>query len=223
MSASKTFENLDPAKQEAVLDQAMDEFAEHGFAGASMNRLVKRLGIAKGSIFKYFGTKEGLFKAVFNRSVELFSGPLRRARDASADKPAFERLEQSLLAGLEFIRKHPNIHRIYLKMLFQEKFPLRERFLTEVRLYSAKFLKPIVEQGVARGEFRADLDIDMAVFLLDAVMDRFLTAHSVEFMDSGLGIHRAGPEYATRRIAQLMELLRSGLGAHVEKQPVEKS
>ena len=58
MSARETFKNLEAAKQRKVLDAAIDEFADHGVREASMNRMVQKLGIAKGSLFQYFGNKE---------------------------------------------------------------------------------------------------------------------------------------------------------------------
>ncbi|MFP5240156.1 MAG: TetR/AcrR family transcriptional regulator, partial [Acidobacteriota bacterium] len=152
MDASDTFRNIPPDKQRRVLEEASSEFARHGFLGASMNRLAARLGIAKGSIFKYFGSKEGLFAQVFTGSVELLSGFLRQARDETAGLPLAERLERVLLVGAQFARSHPHIYRIYLKMLFNEDFPLRERLLAQVRALSARFLTPIIEQAKAAGE-----------------------------------------------------------------------
>jgi AcrR family transcriptional regulator len=50
-SVQSTFLNLDSKKQERILNAAVDEFAGHGFEGASINTLVRTVGISKGSIF----------------------------------------------------------------------------------------------------------------------------------------------------------------------------
>lgn len=55
------FKNLDEDKQSRIIKVAMAEFAEHGYKGASTNRLVKKLGISKGSLFKYFDSKYVLY------------------------------------------------------------------------------------------------------------------------------------------------------------------
>ena len=65
-------------KQDRILDEALSEFAAKGYARASLNRLVSRLGIAKGSIFKYFRDKPGLFSQVFDFAVERVKRHLRR-------------------------------------------------------------------------------------------------------------------------------------------------
>jgi AcrR family transcriptional regulator len=211
--ASETFANLPEDKRQRVLDAAIEEFAEHGFQGASMNRLAARLAIAKGSIFQYFGSKEGLFGFAFGRAVELFKGPLKAARERARGQGFFEVLRQSLLAGMEFIAKHPRIHRIYLKMLHNEDFPLRERVLGQVRAASAKYFRPLVLEGIRRGELRADLDPDLAVYVLDTLLDRFLQSLAAAPLDGGLGVFGADRQTVERRAAELVEFLRRGLSA----------
>ncbi|MEF2144959.1 MAG: TetR/AcrR family transcriptional regulator [Desulfovibrionaceae bacterium] len=204
-----TFENLDNDKQERVLDAAVEEFAEYGFHQASVNRMVKRLGIAKGSVFTYFGSKQGLFEYVFRHSVSLIKGPLKAARQAEGD--TFDRIRLSLVTGMDFVRRHPRLYRIYLKVLFQENVPFRETFLRQVREYAARFLTPLLNDGIRRGELRGDLDLDMAIFLIDGLFDRFLQAWSVPAVHPGL--HGLKERDLEQRINQLMEFIRRSLAA----------
>ncbi|WP_051694443.1 TetR/AcrR family transcriptional regulator [Desulfohalovibrio reitneri] len=210
-SEASVFENLPEDKQRRILGAAVDEFAERGFGGASINRLVSRLGIAKGSIFQYFGSKQGLFAYVFDRASGLFADNLRQVRDQSADEPFFDRLHRVLEAGVAFIDANPRVYRIYLKMLYDESMPGRDLFLGRARAYSAKFLRPMVERAAERGELRPDLDPDFAAFLLDAAMDRFLQACVVEEMDGGLNLR--DPAERAKRLRELTNCLRRGLGA----------
>jgi AcrR family transcriptional regulator len=208
-----TFNKLDEAKKSKIMDAAVDEFANHGFRQASVNRIVERIGIAKGSLFQYFGSKEGLFKVIFNHAVELVRQSLRQVKKETSDADFFEKIEESLLAGIGFIMRHPRIYRIYLKMIFQEDFPLRAEFLQQVHLFSAEYLRPVVEAGIARGDLRPDIDIEMAVFMLDALMDRFLQAYCVPFLDSGASIYQASAEELERKADEFIKLLRIGVGA----------
>lgn len=208
-----TFENLPDDKRERVLAEATREFAEHGYHQASVNRIVGRLSIAKGSLFKYFGNKQGLFEYLFGHAVAEFKKPLKHIRDTTSDKDFFERIELSLLAGVEFIDAHPHIYRIYLKMLFQENFPLRETFLTKVRQGSAKYLRPLVAEAIASGQLRHDIDPDVAVFHLDSVMDRFLQSYAVPHLDGDMGLHQASPETIQTHAREVTDFLRRGLGA----------
>jgi AcrR family transcriptional regulator len=213
MFASATFNKLDDGKKSKILDAAVDEFAWHGFRQASVNRMVERIGIAKGSLFQYFGSKEGLFKVIFDYAVELVRQSLREVKKETGDADFFERIRQSMIAGILFIDRHPRIYRIYLKMIFQEDFPLRTEFLQQVHLFSAEYLRPVVEAGIARGDLRPETDVEMAVFMLDALMDRFLQAYCVPFLDAGARIYEAPPDEVARKADEFIKLLKMGMGA----------
>ena len=55
--ARNRFDNLGSEKQEAILRAAGEEFAEKGFAGASINRIIRESGMSKGSVYYYFEDK----------------------------------------------------------------------------------------------------------------------------------------------------------------------
>ncbi|QGY40788.1 TetR family transcriptional regulator [Pseudodesulfovibrio cashew] len=205
---NSTFENLPDEKRNRVLAEATEEFAEHGYHQASVNRIVKRLGIAKGSLFKYFGSKEGLFEYLFGQAVAEFKKPLKAIRD-SGSGDFFERIEQSFLASGAFIDAHPHLYSIYLKMLFNESFPLRDKFLGEIRAAHAKYLRRLVDDGIASGQLRSGLDRDMTVYTLHSTLDRFLQSHALPSLDMGIEPVGRTIEDKARAVA---DLLRHGLG-----------
>src|SRR6266702_3064569 len=63
-------------RREEILDAALDEFAEHGYHGGSTEGIARRAGISQPYVFRLFGTKKELFKAVvarcFRETLELF-------------------------------------------------------------------------------------------------------------------------------------------------------
>lgn len=213
MLSKNTFNRLDETKKSKILDAAVEEFAHHGFRQASVNRMVERIGIAKGSLFQYFGSKEGLFKVIFDYAVELVRQSLREVKKETSNADFFQRIKESTLAGIRFIERHPRIYRIYLKMIFQEDFPLRTEFLQKVHLFSAEYLRPVVEAGISRGDLRADIDVETAVFMLDALMDRFLQAYCVPFLDAGTHIYQAPRDELERKVDEFIKLLWIGMGA----------
>lgn len=58
---TKQFMNLEAEKQSNIIQVAIAEFAQNGYANASTNRIVKECDISKGSLFKYFSSKEDLY------------------------------------------------------------------------------------------------------------------------------------------------------------------
>lgn len=206
----KTFTNLPEAKQQSILQVALEEFSENGYERTSINTIVKRLGIAKGSIFQYFNDKKGLFVFVFEASLQNVKSYLKAVRDDTSCQDFYARLEQILKAGVRFIDAHPLIYRLYLRVLFESQMPFRQEILLTVRRYSHDFLREIIEAARERGEIRADLDVDITAFTLDALLDRFLQAQCVEHLDGGLGLHGIREPETDRWVAALVDLVRSG-------------
>lgn len=205
-----TFRNLPEDKQTRVMDAAAEEFAEHGFHQASVNRMVKTLGIAKGSLFKYFGTKEGLFEALFDRSLGQVKKSLRVAIDESDNDAGnfFARIRSVMLAGLAFIDTHPRLYRIYLKLLFQENAPLRGKLISTVRASTRNFLRSLILQGIKNGDLRSDLDVDVSVFVLESLLERFLQGARVPGIDNTL--YDVTGDDAKKQIDQILRHLKTG-------------
>ena len=58
---SNTFLNLPDDKRERIISAALEEFANNDFRNASITRMVRSLGIAKGSVYQYFKDKKDLY------------------------------------------------------------------------------------------------------------------------------------------------------------------
>jgi AcrR family transcriptional regulator len=61
------------ATQERLLQAAIDEFAEHGLAGARIDRIAERADTNKRLIYAYFGSKDDLFDAVLGRTIAVLT------------------------------------------------------------------------------------------------------------------------------------------------------
>ena len=59
-------------RRERIVDVAMQHFAEHGFRGARVEDIAHEVGVAKGTVFLDFGSKEALFLAAYQREVTTF-------------------------------------------------------------------------------------------------------------------------------------------------------
>src|SRR4029078_737270 len=98
-------------RRDRIVDVAMQHFAEHGFRAARVEDIAHDVGIAKGTVFLDFGSKEALFLAAYQRAVRLLPAWL--------DAPA-EIVEQGFWATLDwwlvrtegFVTSDPVPHRI---------------------------------------------------------------------------------------------------------------
>lgn len=206
-----TFERLEEEKRERIMSAAAEEFASHGFHKASVNRMVGQLGIAKGSLFKYFGTKQGLFEYLFKRALSRIKAPLKDVRTRTEGMDFFVRLRAVSLAVGDFVAAHPRAYRIYLKMLFQEDFPMRDTVLRAVRDEFADFLGPIVQRAQEAGELRPDLPTEAVIFHVQTIIDRLLQAALVPGMDGGLNL--SDRDALTARLDEQLDIIRLGTQA----------
>lgn len=180
------FEKLEANLRQRILDSALKEFGRFGYGSASMNRLVKGAGISKGAIFKYFGTKAGLFEYIYRSSLDDVKEQLRGVRDSSKTESFFDRLRQVLQAGLEFTNQRPLSAAVYYRVIYTGDAPHGNSILSEIQGTSKRFLKSLLEDGVKTGELRPDFDTEKTAFIIQSVLDRFFQAHYLEFMEPSL-------------------------------------
>ena len=64
-------------KRTRIIDAAMRHFAEQGYHAARVGDIAAGLGIAKGSVFQHFGSKDGLFFEAYKKAVYSFAPYLR--------------------------------------------------------------------------------------------------------------------------------------------------
>jgi AcrR family transcriptional regulator len=100
------FAKVPPEQQEAILAAALEEFAAHGFYGASLNRVIEAAGISKGSMYYYFDSKEDLYAHVVRVELErmlAWEGPfaLPAAGNPDAFWSALENYYLELMTALE--------------------------------------------------------------------------------------------------------------------------
>src|SRR5260370_23441611 len=91
------------AKRARIIEAAAQHFAEHGYHAALVGDIAMALGIAKGSIFQPFGSKDGLFFEVYKHSVRSFSKYLAAPADIRA-AGFFEILPYSLVPTGPLVR-----------------------------------------------------------------------------------------------------------------------
>ena len=200
-------------KRDRILDAAMLQFAEKGYHGMRVEDLAAELGIAKGSVFQHFGSKDKLFLAVYRRAVA--SLPTYLEAPAAVQSRGFWAVLEYWLRSTEHMLHEDWIpYRVVLLGNYGTDLDTRReinRFLFREDPYGTT---RFVEVGLERGEVRRDLDIEMIVSVLDWTMERFQDALLTEELDPRLfRRHGPRPERVEARIDQFPRILRSALGA----------
>ena len=209
--AKNTFLNLPPEKQNFIVREAVREFAANGYKQASLNTMVKRLGIAKGSLYQYFDNKEALFLYVFDQFTDSVKKMVKESIGSTPDSGFFEHVKRVLWTGVQFIDSQTDYFLIYLKVLFEHDIPHREGLIEKVRLFSTEYFGPICQVDQRLGKIRDDVPLEIIIFMLDATMDRFLQAYAMPYLDGGLGLAKKNKEALSREIDMIIAVLQDGL------------
>jgi AcrR family transcriptional regulator len=144
------------ANRRRLLDAAADEFAAKGLDGANINEISLAAGLAKGTVYNHFPSKQALFLAVVEEACELAAAGATAVR---SDAATSERLRAVLASDVEWARRHEPFARV----LVEEVISANPRFYPQVLEAAAPFIsrvREILADGVERGEVRADLSVD---------------------------------------------------------------
>jgi TetR/AcrR family transcriptional regulator len=206
------------AKRGRIIEVAMKHFAEHGYHDARVADIAAEMGIAKGSVFQHFASKDGLFFEVYKSAVRS----LPKYLDAPADVRQagfFEVLRYWLVRTEHLLREDWIPYRISLLGNYGTDLVLRReinRFLMTEDPYGTL---DFVRFGLQRRQLRKDVDIEMIASIIDWMMERFQDALLIAELDPGL--FRKQGELAEKkeaRIQQFLAVLQRAIGLPAEAQ-----
>ena len=134
----------------AILDAAAIEFGERGFHEASVSGITRRAGVALGSFYTYFDSKDAVFRALVRDMSDQVRDQVAPAIRAAPDQIAAERA--GLYEFINFVRGHKEIYRIIDESEFVDPESFRLHYATTADRIAAR-----LKAGAARGEIRAEV------------------------------------------------------------------
>ncbi len=136
-----------------ILEAAEGEFGEHGFAGASMERIARRAGVNKASLYYHVGGKEALYKKVLMDILPDFKGSL--TDELEAVQGAKERMAVFIRMLAHTIALRDSISKILLSELARGFKSMPEEAVIRLKGLFAIY-QGIVREGKEAGVFRGD-------------------------------------------------------------------
>lgn len=135
----------------ALLDAAAVEFGGRGFHDASISGITRRAGIALGSFYTYFDSKDAVFRALVTDMSAQVRDHVAPAVRAAPDGLAAERAGLAEFIG--FVRDHKEIYRIIDEAEFVDSDSFRAHYASTAERIEAR-----LRAAAARGEVRGDVD-----------------------------------------------------------------
>ena len=163
----------DPDKPQQIIDAAIRVFARTGYYNSRVSDIAREAGIASGTIYLYFKTKEEILVTLFREKMALFVAYLRRQ---IADEPdPVTRIRRLVRLHFTVLEENPALAEVVQVELRQGHKFFRGASAHEVSAYF-ELIGSVLEEGVASGRFHADLPVKVATKMLFGAMDQMATS-----------------------------------------------
>ncbi len=148
-----------------LIEAAAAEFGERGFHEAAITGITRRAGVALGTFYTYFESKEEVFRALVRDMSQATRAHVAEAARGAPDRLTAER--RGLEAFIAFTRQHPELYRIIEEAQFVAHDAYRKHYLTFVEGYRRNLAGAAARGEIVDGadEPRAWALIGMSVFL----------------------------------------------------------
>jgi AcrR family transcriptional regulator len=140
-----------------ILDAARDEFGERGFSDSSIVGITQRAGVALGTFYTYFDSKEAVFQALVRDMSAQVRDHVAPAFEGAEDAVDGER--RALESFLQFAREHRDVYRIIDEAEFVEPAAYREHYETTAKRIAARLAAGRDTGGISRDLTDDDLEI----------------------------------------------------------------
>ena len=140
-----------------ILDAARDEFGERGFSDSSIVGITQRAGVALGTFYTYFDSKEAVFQAlVRDMSAQVRDHVAPALKEAS---DAIDGERRALESFLRFAREHRDVYRIIDEAEFVEPAAYREHYETTATRIAARLAAARDSGEIGRDYSDEELDM----------------------------------------------------------------
>lgn len=160
----QTFLNLPEEKRERILNTAIDEFSYYHFNDASINRIIDKAAISRGSFYQYFNDLEDLFRYIFKLAADEKQLYMNEKIGSNFSNDLFSNLQMMYTLGLQFAKDHPKLAKM-ANHLYKGDKQFKMKILGEWEEYALDYLKTFLKKGQEEGTVRLDLNVDVAANL----------------------------------------------------------
>jgi TetR/AcrR family fatty acid metabolism transcriptional regulator len=159
-------------KREAILKAATRVFAQNGFFNAQVADVAKAAGVAAGTVYLYFRSKDDLLVSLFERTMKEAIAAGRAALIGATDPR--ERLKRIARLHLERLGRDRDLAVVF-QVELRQSTKFMERFSSSYLREYLGIIRVAVEAGQTAGLFRADVSATTAAKILFGALDEMAT------------------------------------------------
>ncbi|KRT72939.1 MAG: TetR family transcriptional regulator [Candidatus Rokubacteria bacterium CSP1-6] len=163
----------EPDKHQQIIEAAVRIFARNGYYNSRVSDIAKEAGIASGTIYLYFKTKDEILVTLFREKMAEFVATVRKAIAAEPD--AVAKLRRLIALHFKLLEDHSEMAEVVQVELRQGQKFFRGASANEVSGYF-DLISSVLEEGMAAGMFRSDLPVKTVRKVLFGAMDQMATS-----------------------------------------------
>jgi TetR/AcrR family fatty acid metabolism transcriptional regulator len=160
------------SKRDAILRAAIDVFAEHGYFNAQVADVARAAGVAAGTVYLYFRSKDDLLISIFERGMRDALAEGRAAVEA-LDDPC-ERLRLFARLHLARLGRDRNLAVVF-QVELRQSTKFMERFSATLLRDYLGLLRSAIAEGQRNGSLRSDIKPTVAAKMLFGALDEMAT------------------------------------------------
>lgn len=159
---TRTFRRLDPERQRAVLQAILDEAIERGPTTLNIKVVAARAGVAVGSLYQYFTSRDGLLNFAIELASRYLVAEMNRYRPLLASMPLRDGLAAYLAGGIEWSQGQAGLMRFFARAAYQGDARLAETFVAPLGRVMQETVVELFNAAVIRGEIAKAVDVEAA-------------------------------------------------------------
>ena len=163
----------DPDRPQQIIEAAVRIFARKGYYNSRVSDIAREAGLAAGTIYLYFKTKDDILVTLFREKMAHFVASLRKAIAVEPD--AVAKIRRLVRLHFEMLEGDPELAEVVQVELRQGQKFFRGASAHEISSYFA-LIGSVLEEGVAQGQVRPELPIKVATKALFGAMDQMTTS-----------------------------------------------
>lgn len=183
--------------QTKLIETATLLFAQKGFYAVSIRELAQAAKVNSALISYYFGSKEGLYQEMLEAQFILIAQMLKMFEESSPMSPT-ERITMYAKNIALIHQQRPYLTRFIMSELMNPT-PCCEAVIKKYISRLFHFLQNTFEEGIAKGEFKSDLNHDFAIVSLAGIMNFFFIAKPI-FQEFTPLSDKTGEEYTAQAL-----------------------
>ena len=214
------FLNLAPEEKNRIIDAALDEFAGKDFEAASLNSIIAKAEISKGSMYHYFASKEDLYfyiiKQILKTKEDFLNQAFAESEKPLAEMSFFENLEFQMLASVDFAVQHYRLHQLSIRLQNMAEGALKEKLIGDLNRAFEGYVKDMVDEAIRAGEIRDDFDRVFVIRIL-----KFTLMHFIDIYPDSANFNPKDSEALKEETRKLSAFLKKGLQKDSGKEDIK--